>query len=193
MSFLKEATSGVSVAELCRRHGFSSPSYYLWKRKYGRNVSSGSAKGSAGSLLKKAPSLAKTRRQIEKFVETFESLVTSIRSIHDLLQSEGLSRGGKAKPKSARKAAGRTAAKRKAGSGRKRVSATGRKRGRKSRHAGKMLVPVVKSNPRRKGSMSWKNFKLYGKEGISYENYRDKGGKSHDLERDIKDKYVQVK
>jgi putative transposase len=33
--FLKEADSGVAVKELCRRHGFSEASYYLWRSKFG--------------------------------------------------------------------------------------------------------------------------------------------------------------
>lgn len=32
---LKEANAGVSVTDLCRRHGFSKSSYYKWKTKYG--------------------------------------------------------------------------------------------------------------------------------------------------------------
>jgi len=35
IKFLKEAGSGVSVKELCRRHGFSEASYYLWRSKFG--------------------------------------------------------------------------------------------------------------------------------------------------------------
>jgi putative transposase len=35
IGFLKEADSGVSVKELCRRHGFSEASYYLWRSKFG--------------------------------------------------------------------------------------------------------------------------------------------------------------
>jgi len=35
IGFLKEADSGVSVNELCRRHGFSEASYYLWRSKFG--------------------------------------------------------------------------------------------------------------------------------------------------------------
>ena len=35
IGFLKEADSGVSVNELCRRHGFSVASYYLWRSKFG--------------------------------------------------------------------------------------------------------------------------------------------------------------
>ncbi len=35
IKFLKEADSGVAVKELCRRHGFSEASYYLWRSKFG--------------------------------------------------------------------------------------------------------------------------------------------------------------
>jgi putative transposase len=35
IGFLKEAESGVSVKELCRRHGFSDASFYAWRSKFG--------------------------------------------------------------------------------------------------------------------------------------------------------------
>jgi putative transposase len=35
IGFLREADSGVSVKDLCRRHGFSEASYYLWRNKFG--------------------------------------------------------------------------------------------------------------------------------------------------------------
>jgi putative transposase len=35
IGFLREAEAGVAVKELCRRHGFSEASYYLWKSKFG--------------------------------------------------------------------------------------------------------------------------------------------------------------
>jgi putative transposase len=31
---LREAESGTTVVEVCRRHGISQQSFYLWKRKY---------------------------------------------------------------------------------------------------------------------------------------------------------------
>ena len=31
---LREAESGATVVEICRRHGISQQSFYLWKRKY---------------------------------------------------------------------------------------------------------------------------------------------------------------
>ena len=35
IGFLKEAESGIAVRELCRRHGFSEPSFYAWRSKFG--------------------------------------------------------------------------------------------------------------------------------------------------------------
>ena len=35
IKFLREADAGVPVKELCRRHGFSEASYYLWRAKFG--------------------------------------------------------------------------------------------------------------------------------------------------------------
>ena len=35
IKFLREADAGVPVKDLCRRHGFSEASYYLWRSKYG--------------------------------------------------------------------------------------------------------------------------------------------------------------
>ena len=35
IGFLGEAEAGLPVKQLCRRHGFSEASYYLWRSKYG--------------------------------------------------------------------------------------------------------------------------------------------------------------
>ena len=35
IGFLKEAEGGVPVKELCRKHGFSDASFYLWRSKFG--------------------------------------------------------------------------------------------------------------------------------------------------------------
>ena len=35
VSILKEADAGLKVAEICRKHGISQPTYYNWKSKYG--------------------------------------------------------------------------------------------------------------------------------------------------------------
>ena len=35
IGFLREAEAGLPIKELCRRHGFSEASYYLWRCKFG--------------------------------------------------------------------------------------------------------------------------------------------------------------
>ena len=35
IGFLQEAEGGVPLKELCRRHGFSEASFYLWRNKFG--------------------------------------------------------------------------------------------------------------------------------------------------------------
>ena len=35
IGFLREAEAGLGVKDLCRRHGFSEASYYLWRAKFG--------------------------------------------------------------------------------------------------------------------------------------------------------------
>jgi len=35
IGFLREADAGIGIKDLCRRHGFSEASYYLWRSKFG--------------------------------------------------------------------------------------------------------------------------------------------------------------
>ena len=35
ISILREQEAGAAVAELCRKHGVSSPTFYKWKAKFG--------------------------------------------------------------------------------------------------------------------------------------------------------------
>ena len=35
IGFLREAEAGLPVKQVCRRHGFSERSYYLWRNKFG--------------------------------------------------------------------------------------------------------------------------------------------------------------
>ena len=40
IGFLRQVEAGMPVKDLCRKHGFSEPSYYAWKAKFGgMNVS----------------------------------------------------------------------------------------------------------------------------------------------------------
>ncbi len=38
IGFLREAEAGLLIKELCRQHGFSEASYYLWRSKFGGMV-----------------------------------------------------------------------------------------------------------------------------------------------------------
>ena len=59
IGFPREAEAGLPVKELCRRHGFSEASYYLWRSKFGGMNVSGSRKrattsgGASSKRLKK--------------------------------------------------------------------------------------------------------------------------------------------
>ena len=35
IGFLREAEAGLPIKQVCRRHGFSEGSYYLWRNKFG--------------------------------------------------------------------------------------------------------------------------------------------------------------
>ena len=35
IAFLREAEAGMPIKDLCRQHGFSEASYYLWRSKFG--------------------------------------------------------------------------------------------------------------------------------------------------------------
>jgi putative transposase len=35
IGFLREAQAGMAVKDLCRKHGFSEASFYLWRSKFG--------------------------------------------------------------------------------------------------------------------------------------------------------------
>ena len=35
IGFLKQAAAGTPVKELCRKHGFSDASFYIWRQKFG--------------------------------------------------------------------------------------------------------------------------------------------------------------
>lgn len=35
VAILKEVDAGLKVADVCRKHGISQPTYYNWKSKYG--------------------------------------------------------------------------------------------------------------------------------------------------------------
>ena len=57
ISILKEAESGVPVAELCRKHGMSDASFYNWRAKYG---------GMDASMVARLKELEAENRRLKK-------------------------------------------------------------------------------------------------------------------------------
>ena len=57
IGILKEAESGVPVAELCRTHGMSDATFYNWRSKYG---------GMDVSMMKRMKELEEENRRLKK-------------------------------------------------------------------------------------------------------------------------------
>ena len=84
IGFLKEAESGVPIKELCRRHGFSEASYYLWRSKFGgMDVSDAKrlkALETENTRLKKLLAEALLENEVTKEVLRKQSIAQSIGS-----------------------------------------------------------------------------------------------------------------
>lgn len=65
-------------------------------------------------------------------------------------------------------------------------------RGRTSQYAGKKIFKVSKENPRREGTHGHKSFSVI-KDGMTYEQYIQKGGRQIDLDWDVKKGNIKVK
>ena len=57
IAILKEAESGVPIAELCRQHGMSDATFYNWRAKYG---------GMDVSMMKRVKELEEENRRLKK-------------------------------------------------------------------------------------------------------------------------------
>lgn len=57
MAILKQAESGVPVADLCREHGMSSALFYQWRSKYG---------GMDASMIKRLKELEAENARLKK-------------------------------------------------------------------------------------------------------------------------------
>ncbi|HLY96266.1 MAG TPA: IS3 family transposase [Sideroxyarcus sp.] len=96
IGFLREADAGLPVKELCRKHGFSEPSYYAWKAKFGgMNVSDAQrlkALEAENTKLKKL--LANSMLEIDAMREVLKGKLTAVaarREVVRKLQVRGLS------------------------------------------------------------------------------------------------------
>lgn len=69
---------------------------------------------------------------------------------------------------------------------------TGERRGRRSQFGDEAVITVkAEKNPKREGTAGHKAFALY-KTGMTVKQFRDKGGRSIDLQYDVKKKYITV-
>ena len=57
VSILKEADAGMKVADVCRKHGISQPTYYNWKSKY---------RGMSASKLKRIKELEAEHSKLKR-------------------------------------------------------------------------------------------------------------------------------
>lgn len=57
LAILRQAESGVPVAELCREHGMSTASFYKWRAKYG---------GMDASMISQMKSLEDENRRLKR-------------------------------------------------------------------------------------------------------------------------------
>jgi putative transposase len=76
VSVLKEADNGVSVKDLCRKHGISDATYYNWKSKYG---------GMEASDLKKMKEL---ERELSQMKRLYSDLALENRALKDLIEKK---------------------------------------------------------------------------------------------------------
>jgi len=59
VKILQEAAAGGKVAEVCRKHGVSEPTYYSWKKKY---------EGMTSTDLRKLKGLEDENRKLKKLL-----------------------------------------------------------------------------------------------------------------------------
>ena len=79
IGFLREAEAGLPIAELCRRHGFSEASYYLWRNKFG---------GMSVSDARRLKELETENARLKKLLaeSLLENEVTNVKRTKELIQ-----------------------------------------------------------------------------------------------------------
>ncbi len=76
ISILKEADVGMSVKELCRKHGISDATFYNWKSKYG---------GMSASELKR---LREIEQENAKLKRMYADLALENTALRDLIEKK---------------------------------------------------------------------------------------------------------
>ena len=77
ITILKEAESGVKVADLCRQHGMGQSTFFKWKSKYG---------GLEASELRRLKQLEEENRKLKRM---FADLSLEHHALKDVLSKKG--------------------------------------------------------------------------------------------------------
>lgn len=72
VAILQEVEAGLKVADVCRKHGISSPTYYAWKTKY---------EGMSIPDVKKMKSLESENAQLKRIVANLTLEITAIKDV----------------------------------------------------------------------------------------------------------------
>lgn len=76
MAILKEKETGLSVTELCRKHGISEPTFHNWKKKY------------AGMTLDELKRLKELEQENARLKKMYSNLSLEYDAIKDLLSKK---------------------------------------------------------------------------------------------------------
>jgi len=76
VAILQEADAGVTVKEICRKHGISDATYYNWKSKYG---------GMQASDLKRLKELEQELSQLKRM---YADMALENRALKDLIEKK---------------------------------------------------------------------------------------------------------
>ncbi len=76
VSILRQGDAGAPIAELCRKHGITSTTYYRWKRKYG------------GMEVSEAKRLRKVEEENRRLKRIVADQAVNIQVLNELLGKE---------------------------------------------------------------------------------------------------------
>ena len=76
IAILKEADAGITVKEICRKHGISDATYYKWKSKYG---------GMSASDLKR---LKETEQELSRLKRMYAEMALENQALKDLIEKK---------------------------------------------------------------------------------------------------------
>jgi putative transposase len=76
LAILKERESGLSVIEICRKHGISEPTFHNWKKKY------------AGMTLDELKRLKELEQENARLKKMYSNLSLEYDAIKDLLSKK---------------------------------------------------------------------------------------------------------